>query len=116
MEAYRGLAILATNMKSALDTAFMRRLRFIIHFPFPGQAERKAIWHRVFPVQVPKEELNYDRLSRLNLTGGNIHSIALHAAFMAAQANEPVTTSLVLAAARTEFRKLERPISEAEFR
>ena len=36
MEAYRGLAILATNMKSALDTAFMRRLRFIVNFPFPG--------------------------------------------------------------------------------
>ena len=116
MEAYRGLAILATNMKSALDTAFMRRLRFIVNFPFPGQAERKAIWQKVFPTGVPTGEQDFDRLARLNLTGGNIHSIALNAAFLAAQAGEPVTTSLVLAAARTEFRKLDRPISEADFR
>ena len=41
MEAYRGLAILATNMKSALDTAFLRRLRFIVNFPVsrPGRAQ-----------------------------------------------------------------------------
>ena len=49
MEAYRGLAILATNMKSALDPAFLRRLRFIVDFPFPGAAERRAIWQQVFP-------------------------------------------------------------------
>jgi hypothetical protein len=116
MEAYRGLAILATNMKSALDTAFMRRLRFIVNFPFPGQAERKAIWQKVFPPEVPIGGLDFDRLARLNLTGGNIHGIALNAAFLAAQANEPVTMPLVLAAARTEFRKLDRPISEVEFR
>lgn len=116
MEAYRGLAILATNMKSALDTAFMRRIRFIVHFAFPGQAERKAIWQRAFPPEVPKDELDYDRLSRLTLTGGNIHSIAINAAFLAAQADELLTTQVVLAAARSEFRKLDRPISEVEFR
>ena len=50
MEAYRGLAILATNMKSALDTAFMRRLRFIVNFPFPGVAERQRdLGSRRFP-------------------------------------------------------------------
>lgn len=48
MEAYRGFAILATNMKSALDPAFMRRLRFIVNFPFPGASERKLIWQKVF--------------------------------------------------------------------
>ncbi len=116
MEAYRGLAILATNMKSALDSAFMRRLRFIINFPFPGQAERKAIWQKVFPPGVPAGELDYDRLARLNLAGGNIHNIALNSAFLAAQVDEPLTTQLVLAAARTELRKLDRPVSEAEFR
>jgi hypothetical protein len=116
MEAYRGLAILATNLKSALDTAFMRRLRFIVHFTFPGLAERKAIWQRAFPPGVPKGELDFDRLARLNLTGGNIHSIAINAAFLAAQTDEPLTTQMVLAAARTEFRKLDRPVSEMELR
>src|SRR5262249_49071943 len=116
MEQYRGLAILATNMKSALDQAFMRRLRFIVNFPVPNVSERKLIWQQVFPAQLPKDDLDYDRLARFNLTGGNIHSIALHAAFFAAQEQTPVTMPLVLQAARTEFRKLDRPINEAEFR
>jgi SpoVK/Ycf46/Vps4 family AAA+-type ATPase len=116
MEAYRGLAILATNMKSALDTAFMRRLRFIVRFPFPGVAERKAIWQKVFPANVPQGRLDCDRLARLNITGGNIHSIALNAAFLAARANGPVTMGLVFEAARAEFRKNERPINELDFR
>src|SRR3989440_8648996 len=51
IEAYRGLAILATNMKSALDQAFMRRLRFVVDFPYPGVGERRAIWERVFPAE-----------------------------------------------------------------
>jgi len=116
MEAYRGLAILATNMKSALDSAFLRRLRFVVNFPFPGPAERKAIWQKVFPRETPTVGLDFQRLARLNLTGGSIHNIALNAAFLAAQANTPVTMPLVLDAARTEFRKLERPINEADFR
>jgi ATPase family associated with various cellular activities (AAA) len=116
MEAYRGLAILATNMKSALDPAFMRRLRFIVSFPFPGPAQRKSIWQSVFPDDMPHETLDYDRLSRLHATGGNIHSIALNAAFLAAKAGSPVTMPLVLEAARAEFSKLERPINEVDFR
>jgi hypothetical protein len=117
MESYRGLAILATNMKSALDTAFMRRLRFIVNFPFPGPVERKLIWQKVFPTQTPTVALDHDRLARLNLTGGSIHNIAVSAAFLAAAKQPPqVTMPLVLAAAGTEFRKLDRPISDAELR
>ncbi len=116
MEAYRGLAILATNMKSALDPAFLRRLRFVVNFPFPGVVERKAIWQKVFPVQTPTSTLDFDRLARLNLTGGHIHNIALNAAFMAARAGGSVDMPMVLEAARTELRKLERPINEVDFR
>jgi len=116
MEAYRGLAILATNMKSALDPAFMRRLRFVVNFPFPGAAERKAIWQKVFPAETPTEGLDFDSLARLNLTGGNIHSVALNAAFTAAETGTPVTTLLVLDTARTELRKLNRSINELQFR
>lgn len=116
METYRGLAILATNMKSALDSAFMRRLRFIVNFPFPGQAERLAIWRRAFPARAPQVGLDYVRLARFNVTGGSIHNIALNAAFLAAHAGEPITMRLVLDAVRNEYRKLEKPINEAEFR
>ncbi|HEV7858536.1 MAG TPA: ATP-binding protein [Pyrinomonadaceae bacterium] len=116
IEAYRGLAILATNMKSALDTAFMRRLRFVLDFPFPGVTERKAIWRGVFPPEMETRSLNFDRLARLNVTGGNIQNIALNASFLAAGAGVPLSMSLIMEAARAEFRKLGRPISEADFR
>jgi hypothetical protein len=124
MEAYRGLAVLATNMKSALDQAFMRRLRFIVNFPFPGPAERKLIWERAFPKDdqernlsgTPVEGLDYDNLARLNLTGGSIHNVTLNAAFLAARAGTPVTMPLIFEAARKELRKLEKPVNEADFR
>ncbi|GAC1341950.1 MAG: ATP-binding protein [Ktedonobacteraceae bacterium] len=116
MEAYRGIAILATNMKSALDAAFIRRLRFIVNFPFPGSAERKLIWQKTFPADTPREELNYERLARFDLTGGSIHTIVLNAAFRAAQESKPVSMQLVLSAVRAEHRKMDRQINEAEFR
>jgi SpoVK/Ycf46/Vps4 family AAA+-type ATPase len=116
MEAYRGLAILATNTKSALDQAFMRRLRFIVNFPFPGIPERARIWQRAFPTDTEKDVLDYDRLAKFNLTGGSIQNIAINAAFLAASAGSPVTMPLILEATRSEFRKLEKPVNEAEFR
>ena len=117
MESYRGVAILATNMKSALDNAFVRRLRFIVEFPFPGIEERTAIWQNIFPAGTPlAEDFDCRRLARLNLAGGNIHSVAINAAFLAARENGTVTMPLVLSAARDEFRKLERPARDSDFR
>jgi hypothetical protein len=116
MEAYGGLAILATNRQSALDQAFMRRLRFVVNFPFPGAEQRKAIWQKVFPPETPVQDLDLDRLARLNLTGGNISSIALNAAFQAAHSDAPITMPLLMESARTELRKLGRIINELEFR
>ncbi|MEG9436336.1 ATP-binding protein [Edaphobacter sp. HDX4] len=115
IEAYRGLAILATNMKSSLDTAFMRRLRFIVNFNFPGVSERRRMWQQVFPSETPLGNLDYVRLARLNLTGGTIHNAALNAAFQAAACGSHVTMQMVLSAARTEMLKLDRPINEGDF-
>lgn len=116
IEAYSGLAILATNLKQAIDTAFLRRLRFVVNFTFPNSRERQGIWQGAFPPETPVENLDYERLAQFNLTGGNIHNIALNAAFLAAQANTAIAMPLVLTAIRTEFKKLDRPISEADFR
>ena len=114
MEAYRGLAILTTNLKTALDSAFLRRLRFVLQFPFPDYHQRAEIWRRVFPVDVPSEGLDPNRLARLNVPGGNIRNIALHAAFLAADAGEPVRPIHVLQATRTEYAKIEKPLTDAE--
>jgi SpoVK/Ycf46/Vps4 family AAA+-type ATPase len=114
METYRGLAILTTNMKNALDTAFLRRLRFIVQFPFPNSVHRAEIWRRIFPPETPTEDLDVEKLGRLNVAGGNIRNIALNAAFLAAEANEPVRMNHLLRAAYNEFAKLEKPLTEAE--
>lgn len=114
MEAYRGLAILTTNLKNALDTAFMRRIRFIVQFPFPDAAQRAEIWRRIFPAKTPTEGLDISRLARLNITGGNIRNIALNAAFLAAGEGEPVRMKHMLRAARSEYTKLEKALTEAE--
>ena len=116
MEAFTGLAILATNMKSALDPAFLRRLRFVVNFPFPSVEERKRIWERALPVQTPTEALDLDRLAKLTLTGGTIHNIALNAAFMAARNGQLVSMSKLIDATRMELRKLDKPFNEAELR
>ncbi|WP_321963639.1 ATP-binding protein [Paraburkholderia sp. J7] len=116
MESYSGLAILATNMKAALDQAFLRRLRFVVDFSFPGTAEREQMWRKAFPGETPIADLDYARLARLNLTGGHIAVIAVNAAFQAARAGTPVTMPIVFNAARVEFRKLDRPVNETDFR
>jgi hypothetical protein len=114
METYRGLAILTTNIKSVLDTAFLRRLRFIVPFPFPDAGQRAVIWRRVFPAATPTENLDPGKLARLNVAGGNIRNIALHAAFLAADTGEPVRMFHLLRAARSEYAKLEKSLTEAE--
>ncbi|MEO7013904.1 MAG: AAA family ATPase [Dokdonella sp.] len=116
MEAFSGLAILATNMKSALDTAFMRRLRFVVTFQFPGPNEREKIWRNAFAPGVPREDLDYGRLARFSLSGGNIHSVALNATFAAAGNRGAVSMPLLIGSIRTELRKLDKPVNESEFR
>jgi SpoVK/Ycf46/Vps4 family AAA+-type ATPase len=115
IEAYRGLAILATNAKAALDTALVRRLRFIVSFPHPGIAERQRMWEKAFTPKTPVGELDLAALARLNATGGVIRSASLGAAFKAAADGGTVTMPLVSSSLKAEYRKLNRPISETEF-
>jgi ATPase family associated with various cellular activities (AAA) len=114
MEAYRGLAVLTTNMKSALDEAFLRRLRFVVEFPFPDRANRLRIWRQVFPSATPTCNLDYDKLARLRVPGGAIRNIALNAAFLAADCGEPVGMAHLRDAAHVEYAKRDRPLTDAE--
>jgi hypothetical protein len=114
METYRGVAILTTNQRDALDTAFLRRLRFVVTFPLPDAAQRRAIWQRVFPAATPVDGLRPDKLARLSVTGGAIRNIALNAAFSAAAENQPVRMNHLLAAARSEAAKADRTVNASE--
>jgi SpoVK/Ycf46/Vps4 family AAA+-type ATPase len=116
METYQGLAILTTNLKDNLDQAFLRRLRFVLNFPYPKPPERQRIWQRAFPPQTPLASLDYGVLSELDVTGGVIKAIALNAAFLAADANEPVTMKHLLNATQTEYLKEGRSLSTIDRR
>jgi len=116
MEAYQGLAILTTNLKGSIDQAFLRRLGFVVQFPFPDAAQREEIWKRVFPKNTPTEGLNFKKLSSLNAAGGNIRNIAKNAAFIAAASGENVMMKHILQAAKSEYVKLERPMTDNEIR
>ena len=116
MEAYQGLAILTTNLPDAIDRAFLRRIRFIVQFPFPDVEQRIQIWQRTFPPQTPTQDLDVRKLARLNVAGGNIRNITLNAAFLAADANEAVQMKHLLHATRSEYNKLERPLTDAEIK
>jgi ATPase family associated with various cellular activities (AAA) len=116
MESYRGLAILTTNLKAALDAAFQRRLRFVVQFPFPDQALREAIWCNAFPARTPLDAIDNGKLARLSVTGGSIRNIAINAAFRAAELDKSVSMAHLLHAAHAEASKRERPLSDAETR
>ncbi|GAA0274313.1 ATP-binding protein [Alteraurantiacibacter aestuarii] len=114
MESYGGLAILTSNLKDNLDEAFLRRLRFIIDFPFPDGPARKAIWRAAFPAQTPLDGVDFDRLAKLHLAGGSIRNIALNAAFLAAHQGCAITMSHIEQSARLEYEKLGRAPGDEE--
>ncbi|MEU9942739.1 AAA family ATPase [Streptomyces lavendulae] len=116
LESHRGLTIMATNMRAALDAALVRRLRFVVEFPFPDVAQRREIWRRAFPEHAPgRDGLDYERLARLDVSGAMARTIALNSAFLAAADGGRITMPLVLRAAREEFHKLQQPVRERDF-
>jgi AAA+ superfamily predicted ATPase len=111
MEQFQGIAILATNRKSDLDKAFLRRVRFIVDFMPPGPPERLALWHRVLPAQTANgeqllQEIDWNFLAtKLNMTGADITSAALDAAFLAYGQGKRIGMEHVLHAARRTMTK-----------
>jgi hypothetical protein len=114
MESYRGLAILTTNLRSNVDRAFLRRLGFVVQFPFPDAEQRAEIWRKSFPAAAPLDGIDFDALARLAAPGGSIRAMALSAAFGAADDGTAVTAAHVLRAARVEYAKTERALTETE--
>ena len=114
MEEYPGLSILTTNMKNAIDSAFLRRIRFVVQFPFPDITSRAEIWRRIFPAATPTEGLDPDKLAQLNISGGKIRNIAMNAAFFAAEAEESINVPHLLNAALGEYTKSEKTLTDSE--
>lgn len=117
MEEYEGISILATNLRSNMDEAFVRRMTFIVELPLPRETERRAIWEGIWPDSTPRSErLNLDFVARrFEITGGNIRNIALAAAFMAADNGGIVDMNHLVHATRREYQKMGKIVAEGEF-
>ena len=114
MEEYDGVVVLATNMRQNLDEAFVRRIRFIVDFPFPAADSRRLIWRSVFPPTAPlADDVDFAVLAEhLPISGGEIKNVALGAAFLAAADGGTITRQHIRLGARREFDKMGKLWSE----
>ncbi len=114
MEAYEGVTILATNLRSNLDEAFTRRLQFAVDFPFPEEVDRLRIWQTLFPPDVPRTaDVDLAFLARRHkLAGGSIRNIIVAAAYLAAADGKPVSMAHLLHSTRRELQKMGRLVDE----
>jgi ATPase family associated with various cellular activities (AAA) len=110
LESTPATCILTTNLRGNVDDAFLRRLRFVVQFAFPGLAERQKLWRGAFPDAAPLGRLDLDLLATLPATGGTIRNAALNAAFFAAEAGRPIGMDHILAALEIENAKLVQAI------
>jgi hypothetical protein len=110
IEEFSGFTLVTTNLRQAIDPAFLRRFRFIVDFPMPSETERLRLWRSAFPPATPVDQLEWERLAGLPLTGGAIRNVALGAAFLAAEAGTPVDRSMIEAELAQELRKHDLPM------
>jgi SpoVK/Ycf46/Vps4 family AAA+-type ATPase len=117
MEAFDGIAILATNLRANLDEAFARRLDAMVDFPVPDTAARLMLWERHLGDKVPRAD-DVDLAfcaEAFELSGGNIRNVTRCAAFLAADEDTAVGMSQLIRAVEREYRKLGRLCLESEF-
>ncbi len=118
IEEHDGVCIMATNLIGNIDAAFMRRITYVIHFPFPDAAMREEIYRRTIPASAPLEkDIDWTFLAeKFELSGGHIKNIVLSAAFLAAQENQPIGMSQLLRSAIGELKKNEIVVVREELR
>ncbi|GCD96700.1 ATPase [Embleya hyalina] len=108
LEDHDGLAVLATNLLHHMDDAFIRRLTYCVHFPFPEAAERRRIWQGAWPAALPRDvDVDPAELAEhYPLSGGHIHNVAVAAAHLAAAEGRAVDRAVVLRAMEREYDKI----------
>ncbi len=107
LEAFEGIAILATNMAQALDEALQRRTLASFHFGAPSPTARAEIWRKHLPAKLPLDaDVDVEALARaFELTGGYIKNAVLAAVSHAvAEQREVITQDDLLRGARLQLR------------
>ncbi|GAA1383330.1 ATP-binding protein [Catellatospora chokoriensis] len=113
LESFRGLAILTTNNRAALDPAFLRRLGLVVSFPYPDHAARLVLWRGAFPDRTPRHDIDPGQLAAVDVPGGGVASIARNAAYLAAADTEVVTADHIATAITWELAKSGRVPDDA---
>jgi len=118
MEDHDGVVILASNLSKNMDQAFARRMHYVIEFPRPDASLREQLWHRIFPPQVPLARgIDFAFLARqFDLAGGDIKTIALDAAFLAAGQDRPLAMTDLVDAVSRQMLKQGRPLGASDFK
>ncbi|MBR4544734.1 MAG: ATP-binding protein [Oscillibacter sp.] len=118
IEEYDGVCLLATNLIGNIDEAFMRRMTYVVRFPFPDPPTREEIYRRMIPPSAPVEgDIDWAFLAKtFELSGGYIKNIALSAAFLAAGEGVPISMRHMLRAAVNELKKNEIVVVREQLR
>jgi hypothetical protein len=120
IEAYRGIAILASNKKANIDPAFMRRLRYVLDFPRPDAAQRLRLWQQLVAELAGAERAGAIEPALRNLadmldaTGAQIKYAVLAGVFVARRLGVPLASSHLVAGLERELIKEGRELSERE--
>jgi hypothetical protein len=107
LESCRGLVILASNLRNEIDPAFTRRFQLMLHFPRPGEAERRRLWqHALADGNGAPADVDLEALVRLDLTGAGIVGGARLASLIAATRGDgTISTEHVDEAIARQFRQ-----------
>ena len=115
IERFDGLVILTTNLSSNIDNAFLRRIHVVVDFQAPDEGERRTLWLKALPSDAPQNDVDIDFCSQFKLSGADIRSVALGAAFRAADEKKAISMSHVVTALFDEMRKQGRLVDRAAF-
>ncbi|MGW5349395.1 ATP-binding protein [Streptomyces sp. NPDC004031] len=117
MESFDGIAVLTTNLRANLDAAFTRRIDVVADFPMPDAGRRRDLWERCLGERLPRAaDLDLAFCAeRFELAGGSIRACAVTAAYLAAEADGPLTMRQVVTSIAQEYRKLGRLVLAGEF-
>jgi SpoVK/Ycf46/Vps4 family AAA+-type ATPase len=117
MEEYEGMTILATNLRQNMDEAFVRRMQFIVDFPFPDELHRHKIWKVHFPKELPcGDDVDLEFLAgQFRLAGGNIRNIVINASFLAAANDKRISMKHLIHATMREFQKMGKLCVKGDF-
>ncbi|MDE1485562.1 AAA family ATPase [Xenorhabdus bovienii] len=111
LENFPGLAILSTNNRSHLDSAFNRRFTFITRFTYPDEKIRKKMWQSIWPKNIKlSKDIDFNKLAKkTSVTGANIRNIALLSSFLAAgKGNDEINNDIIEMALARELAKMGR--------